>query len=76
MIVQAKYPPIGREGLGTAATESGSIRSSLNDLLRGVASGFSLIAFNAAQKLSMIMARGMRVHPVALIFSVLLLGGR
>jgi len=32
-----------------AATESGSIRSSLNSLLSGVASGFSLMAFNAAQ---------------------------
>ena len=31
------------------ATESSSIRSNLNDMLRGVAGGFSSMAFNAAQ---------------------------
>jgi predicted PurR-regulated permease PerM len=32
-----------------AVTESNSIRSNLNDMLRGVAGGFSSMAFNAAQ---------------------------
>lgn len=34
-----------------AATESGSIRSSLNNMMHGVAGGFTAMAFNAAQML-------------------------